>query len=455
MKLIVAVITFGSLVASGCGEPEAVTPPELEACPPMYQQHLLPDYALAIAPAEWAALDDEFRHRPEREAQGLDPTPYHPADFTYDDGTQVLTVADVRVRLKGQSSWAQTLALDANPKMQFVISFNEVDPAGRFLGVRKLDLDMPRTDQTFLRQRLALRYLREAQIPAQCANNVRLTINGAYYGLYTNLERFDKEFLQRNFGVDDDGDLWEGGRIIKTNEDTFSWERLDALWSLTSLAQLEALGDLDASMADWAAESMVGDADGYSNGRANFYIYDHPTRGFLWLPTDLDTAFDRDFLRPDASPLFPPSPGRWERDWHHFLIVMADPGGLARYVAALADARGRLDVDAAQGELDAWRAQIADAVADDPHRGYGLDAHALAIDFSRAYVSERAASIDAWLACRQDGGADADADGVDLCHDCDDHDPTVHPGATETCNLRDDDCDGRIDNRVGAASCAG
>ncbi len=32
--------------------------------------------------------------------------------------------------------------------------------------------------------------------------------------------------------------------------------------------------------------------------------------------------------------------------------------------------------------------------------------------------------------------------------DCDDKDPTVHPGATEVCNLKDDNCDGRVDELV-------
>ncbi len=51
-----------------------------------------------------------------------------------------------------------------------------------------------------------------------------------------------------------------------------------------------------------------------------------------------------------------------------------------------------------------------------------------------------------------DDGVDEDGDGYGQgCpagNDCDDADPWVHPGAPEVCNLRDDNCDGQVDEGV-------
>ena len=427
-----------------------------EGCPPMYRQDLLPTYELRISEQEWAAMTDEFLHRAQREAEGLNPKPYHPADFTYVAGDQRIEVPDVRIRLKGNSSWWQTIAFDTNPKMQFVISFNETNPDGRFLGVRKLELDMPRTDLTYFKQRLGLRALRQMGVPAQCANNARVVINGAYYGLYTNLERFDKELLQRVYGHDDaDGDLWQGGRVIETNEDSFTWDRLDAFWGVQSVAQLDAVADLDASLEEWAAEMMISDSDGYANGYANFMVYDHPVRGFIWMPQDLDTVFDKDFMPAETSPVFAPSAWpRWELDWYHYLLVMNDRGGFDRFVNALATVRGKLDPAALQADIDAWRVQIADAVEDDPHRYVTTEEHEHQIDRVRHYITDRAVAIDAWLACRQgSGGADRDGDGYDLCHDCDELHASVNPGVVEACNMVDDNCNGQVDDMPPAVAC--
>ena len=53
------------------------------------------------------------------------------------------------------------------------------------------------------------------------------------------------------------------------------------------------------------------------------------------------------------------------------------------------------------------------------------------------------------LVCQpgQDCSTDADADGFNVCEDCDDTQASVHAGAPELCDNLDNNCDGRIDER--------
>ena len=434
------------LVAGCSGEgPVTSVPDDLSddsRCPAIFAQTLVPEYHVTISDTELSKLEQEFKNRPITDPAGFDHNPYHPIELRYQD----IVVPDAMIRLKGQSSWFETVALDANPKMQFVISFNEINDKGRFYGVRKLELDMPRSDHSFLQQRLALWQFRKSGINAQCANSARLFLNGKYYGLYTNLERMDKEFLQRSFGADDEGDLWEGGRIIQTNEETFHWTRLDMFWHLGNLAQLSLIVDFDLSVRMWSVDAMMGNADGYYNGRANFFLYDHPTRGFMWLPHDLDTAFNATYLPPDTSPLFTDAPGRNKHDREHWALVMDDAAWLDRYVAMLTEARASFDVKALQARVDGWSAQIAPSVVADPHFVSGFDDHRAAVAAFRSFVARRAEAVDTWLTCRNGGGPDLDRDGYSSCYDCVDNDATAFPGAAELCNGRDDDCDGRTDD---------
>jgi CotH kinase protein/Putative metal-binding motif len=450
---LVAVLVIGG--CTGGSDPVVSVPAESDGCPALFEQNILPTYHVGISDDEWAKMEDEFLHREERLAAGLEEHPYHPITLQYDDGSQQIDINNALIRLKGNSSWTQTVQFDENPKMQFVLAFNEIDPKARFMGQRKVELDMPRTDRTFMRQRLALLAMRRAGITAQCANSARVEINGNYYGLYTHIERFDKEFLQRNFPGLDDGDLWSGGRIIKTNEDTFTWDRLELFWHQTfTITDLEAIADVADSVKEWSAEAVIGDADGYYNGRPNYYLYDHPTLGFIWLPADLDTVFDMDFLPANSSLTFPLCTGRTADDRKHYAMVMGSPMWLEKYIQGLEAARASYDVAAMQQRVDNWSAQIHSAAEADKHRPFTMDEHQFAVDLMRQYIADRAAYVDSWLACyRGGGGADADGDGFDFCHDCDESAPDVNPGQSEICNGWDDDCDGLVDDVADGTTC--
>ena len=421
----------------GAGEPFTPGP-----CADVFAEDLVPTYELQIAPEEWNALLTDFYAMQQNVVAMRNYHPYHRlAEFRY--GNEVITNA--LIRLKGWSSWRQALP-DNPPKLQFVIAFNEVDSAGRFHGLRKLELDMPRIDQTYLRQRVSLAYLRALGVPAQCANNARVFINGEFYGLYTNLERPDKAFVQRLFPGSDRGDLWESGAELATNDDTMALPhpRLDAFWAAKDVAAIAAISDMDEAMLEWAAEAMLADADGYWLGHYNFFIYDHPTRGFLWIPHDLDA--DINWLDPRIDPIYywggDPT---WAPPWQHYAAVIKDADYRERYVAAVRRASDAWAAAQLPEMVDRFAAQIRDAAAADPTRPFTFDQHLSEVAHLRQAIIVRGDYVSGWLECRASPASaiDGDGDGRPYCMDCLDSDPRTYPGAAEICgDGRDQDCDG-------------
>ena len=214
---------------------------------------------------------------------------YHPVTFHF--GSE--TVADAAVRLKGQSSWVETVMFDPNPKMQLVIAFDQFDPHGQFHGVDKIHLDMPRSDWSFLNERMANTWFREIGLMAPCSNSARLNINGAYYGLYIAEESKDAKLIAEFFPGNAGGDLFKGGVIAETNKAS---RQLGAAASSSgprrTSPRSRSIVDLPNTVLEWAAEAAINDADGYYGGSHNFYIYDEGAAGYTWLPSDVDTTFE-------------------------------------------------------------------------------------------------------------------------------------------------------------------
>ena len=353
-------------------------------CPDLYNPNRLPTFELTFSPAEWTSLQS---------ACSAGSPAYHPVAFSYGDET-----VDAQVRLKGNWSWNCD-------KMQFIVSFNEEDAAARFHGVRKIMLDAPWYDHTVLHERLAFPLFEARGLPYSCANNARLVVNGEYYGLYANLERVDHEYLERNF-EDPDGNLYQGGTELKTNEDVADTSNLLALQQARTVEAIDALVDLDQAVAEWAMEAMIPAMDNYWAGvEINYYLYDHPSQGFVYLPYDLDISFG-DSAYSDGSLVWPDTltadPLTWEHPgWQKEALVetvLADPAWCRRFVEELALARAVYDPAALVDQVETWDAQIADALVADIHKTFSDARHDAAVASLKQFFGDRAEFIDAWLA---------------------------------------------------------
>src|SRR5438045_6654044 len=263
------------------------------ACSDLFEQDMVRTYSLDIQPSEWSSIMSEFNNLTQLLANGNDFVVRHPVVLHM--GSE--TVNNATLKLHGQSSWAQTAMLDGNrAKIQFDISFHQSDSNGKFHGVEKLVFDMPRSDWTFMHDRLAHAWLRQIGIAAGCAANARVEINGSYYGLYVAEENTNKRVIAQFF-PNNTGGLWKAG-IQPETQATLQAQNLARQMTYAQavkagdFASISAIVDLPSTVVELASEAILNNADGTYGGEHNFYIYDQGAAGFVYLPNDTDSTFD-------------------------------------------------------------------------------------------------------------------------------------------------------------------
>ncbi len=175
-------------------------------------------------------------------------------------------------------------------------------------GLRRMTLNNDRQDPSHLRQCLSYRVMAEAGVPTPRCNHARVRINGEELGVYSHVDSMNKPFLRLYFD-DEDGSLYEGQLgdftdphlpfIQSKTEERPGRDHLEALRDALELesdgamlAAVERLVDVDAFLTFWAGEVLIGQWDGYTNNRNNYFAYRDPSNGKLYfMPWGPDATF--------------------------------------------------------------------------------------------------------------------------------------------------------------------
>ncbi|HMI93110.1 MAG TPA: CotH kinase family protein [Polyangiales bacterium] len=359
-----------------------------------------------------------------------------------------VALARVGVRFKGHRSLRKW-----SSKPAFKLDFDKYTKGQTLLGLRSLVLNNMVDDPTMAREALGYEVFRALGTPAPRTGYAELNVNGQRFGLYTVLEPPDAPFLARHFERDD-GPLYEGEYGCDLEPDhvaELGLEHGDDRDRSSLRALVEAADGPIAAMLDGehapldperffaflAAGAWLADFDGYRHAHNYRLYYDPGARRWSLMPWGLDRVLERDMSVFDS---------------HERLAskCFADRDCRLRYIKALHAALPRIDALDLPARFERILARIDKVVARDSRRPYDDEARARKLEQTRAWLAGRSARVREQIAC-WDGSAerDGDRDGFG-CSDCDDRDDRVHPGATEACNQRDDDCSGVADD---AASC--
>jgi hypothetical protein len=225
------------------------------------------------------------------------------------------TYPGVGVHFRGMSSYGM---VRAGSKRSLNLSLDAVDSKQRLDGSKTLNLLNMHEDPTFLSTVLYSHVARQ-YIPAPKANLVQVVINGESWGVYTNVQQFDKKFLQENYKTTK-GTRWKVGgspngrggmeylgddiagykRVyeIKSKDDDKAWKALIHFCKVLDetppdklQAALEPICDVDNLLWFLALDVALINGDGFWTRASDYSIYLDPKGKFHFVPHDMNEAF--------------------------------------------------------------------------------------------------------------------------------------------------------------------
>lgn len=223
---------------------------------------------------------------------------------------------NVTVHFRGASSF---MMVPEGRKHSINISLDDIDPDQRLLGYRTLNLLNANGDPTFLRSALYLHIARN-YIPAPKANFVRVVINGELWGIYTNQQQYNSDFVKEWFNttkgarwktpgspngraglayLGDDPAAYKRMYELKTKESPKAWAALINLCKVldqTPPDKLEAalapILDVDGALKFLALDKALVNNDGYWARASDYSIYLDEKGKFHVLPHDANETLE-------------------------------------------------------------------------------------------------------------------------------------------------------------------
>ncbi|MFO1497770.1 MAG: CotH kinase family protein [Verrucomicrobiota bacterium] len=222
---------------------------------------------------------------------------------------------DVGVHFRGMSSY---MAVSEGRKRSLNLSLDFAHKEQNVGGYRTLNLLNSHEDPSFLRSVLSYQIDR-SYIPAPKANLARVVINGESWGIYVNVQQFNKDFVKDWFGTTK-GARWKvrgspGGQgslaylgedaaaykriyTIKTKDEPKRWADLIRLCKVLNQTPPERLEealapllDIDGALKFLALDNALINNDGYWIRTSDYALYQDEKGRFHLIPQDSNETF--------------------------------------------------------------------------------------------------------------------------------------------------------------------
>jgi hypothetical protein len=319
---------------------------------------------------------------------------------------------EVGVRFRGNSSYRRVQTGSKRPlRLKLDASYDQ-----EVGGYRTLNLLNGMNDPTFVRPVL-YSVISGHYIPTARANFARVEINGEDWGIYVNLQQFNKDFLSDFFGTTE-GARWKApgsprGRAglqylgddpepyrriyeIKTRDDPARWADLIELTRVlnqTPLAELESalepILNVDGALRFLAIEVALVNSDGYWSRASDYNLYQGADGRFHIIPHDINEA-----LGVSGNVRLNPLTGLSDANKPLRSRLLAVPELRERYLAYVHEIAERwLDWNHLEPLVQEYHRLIGPYVPDDTRKLYSTHAFDEGVGIMRDFVTNRRAYL--------------------------------------------------------------